>query len=130
MDEISLDQEVSGSSTDDCDDWATELRRKVGKTTCNKKRREMQCIWGDHCSMASDCPYLHTEEERKLFARFPRIRFSSLKTVECNNKDQHVTADQRKWCAFAHDDQDSWCLACKMYGHLTDNCQLRNECTF
>lgn len=100
MDEISSEDSVE--TGDDFDDWATELRRKVGKTTRNKKRRQMQCKWGDHCAMAAGCPYLHNEAEKRLFTRFPKIRFKFLKTRECNKKDQHVTAEQRKFCAFAH----------------------------
>lgn len=127
MDEIHSEHEESGStcSTDDFDDWATALHRKVGKTTHNKKRRETPCKWHDHCSMASECPYLHTPDEIKLFNKLPRIRFKFLKTRECNKKDVHNTAEKRKWCAFAHTAEDSWCLACKTYGHLKANCKAK-----
>lgn len=71
MDEISSDQ---GSSTEASDNWATELRRKVKNTA---RRREMLCRWGDHCAMGSECPYLHTKAEMRLFTRFRIYSLSS-----------------------------------------------------
>lgn len=106
-----------GESTEhatEFDDWTTELRRNVGRMTYVKRRREMPCKWGDHCNSASECPYLHSKEERRLFARFPHRRFKFFKTRECKGMDFHTTAEQRKQCGFAHDSEDSWCLDCKM----------------
>lgn len=80
------------------------------------------CQWGDHCIKGSQCPDFHTAEEKELFARFPTIQFRYFRAQECKKKHLHVTAQQRKWCAFAHDSEDSWCLRCKRYGHLTDDC--------
>jgi hypothetical protein len=116
---------LSTEHAEDFDDWRTELRRKVGRMTYVKRRRETECKWGDHCASASECHYLHTEEERKLFNRFPHFRFKFMKTKECIKRDQHLTVEQKKWCLFAHDGEDSWCLKCKMYDHLTDNCQVK-----
>lgn len=117
--------EQSTEQDTEFDDWTTELRRKVGKMTFVKRRKETPCKWGDHCAMASECHYLHTDEERKLFTRSPHFRFKFLKSRECKKKDVHLSTEKRKHCAFAHDSQDSWCLACKMYGHLIDNCQVK-----
>lgn len=52
----------------------------------------------------------------------PKIQFRFWKTKDCSKKDQHLTEQQRKECAFAHTYEDSWCLVCKMYSHLTNNC--------
>lgn len=100
------------------EDWNVEIRRKLGKTTKTK------CKWGQHCFNASKCSYLHTDEENQLFAKHPSVKFQYFKAKECDKKDEHVTAEQRKWCIFAHDSEDSWCLGCRMYGHLTNNCQV------
>ena len=105
--------------------WDTEVRRNPGKIVHAKKIKNTQCKWGDHCKKASQCPYQHTPEENQLFARLSHCRFQYFKTKECFNKALHVTAEQRKWCLYAHDSQDSWCLNCRMYGHLTDNCQVK-----
>ena len=124
----SSDEETVAESTDGSDtydNWATEVRRIVGKRTSNKKRKETQCSWRDHCAKAAECPYLHTPQERSLFERLPNIKFKYFKVRECNKLDQHTTEERRKWCAFAHDSKDSWCLSCKIYGHLTDNCQVK-----
>lgn len=124
LEDFSSDGESAAESTDGdtCDNWETEVRRIVGKRTSNKKRKETQCTWRDHCVKAAECPYLHTPQEWSIFARFPKINFKYFKTRECNKLDEHTTEKRRKWCAFAHDGDDSWCLACRMYGHLTDNC--------
>ena len=106
----------------DFDDWETEVHRKVGEMT---RRKEITCRWGDHCAVGFECPYKHTEYETELFAKFPMFRFKFLKTRECNKKEQHTTEELRKWCPFAHKNEDSWCLTCRMYGHLTDDCLLK-----
>lgn len=106
------------------DDWESELRRKINRS---KKRKEMHCKWGDHCSMAFDCPKEHSEEEIKLFKKFPKFNFKFLKTLECNKREQHNTPELKKWCTFAHDREDSWCTICKMYGHLTNDCKAKRS---
>ena len=105
------------------DDWVTVVRRKAGRMTRMRRRRETQCEWGDHCAKASECPYLHSDDEKKLFEKYPKIPFRLFKTKECAKKEKHTTKEQKKWCRFAHDDNDSWCRKCRMYGHLTDNCK-------
>ena len=62
------------------DDWASVVRRKPGMLTRMKKRKEEQCKWRDHCDMAAHCPYSHTQEEKRLFDRFPKICFKYFKT--------------------------------------------------
>ena len=104
------------------DDWASVVRRKPGMLTRMKKRKEEQCKWRDHCVMAAHCPYSHTQEEKRLFDRFPRIRFKYFKAKLCNKLEAHHSPALMRGCAYAHTSEDSWCLRCKMYGHLTDNC--------
>lgn len=121
----SAEYEADISDTFDILEWTTEVRRKPGKITYMKRRKETRCEKGDHCPDASDCPYLHTEDEGKLFAKLPKNKLQFFKIKECSKKDQHVTPEQKRGCPFAHDNQDSWCLDCKMYGHLTENCQVK-----
>ena len=116
--------ESSAAAGSDPDDWLTVVRREAGKRTLKKKRSEMQCRWGDHCSKASECPCKHTKEEKQAFARWPKIPFKFLKTRECNKLDKHVTTEQQKRCSFAHVPSDSWCLKCRIYGHLTNDCTI------
>lgn len=125
MDDITSSNDRSVENSDEVgeEDWITVVRKKAGKRTLAQKRREMPCSWGDHCAKASECPYLHTEYEVKLFAKYPKILFKFFKTTECSKKDKHLTEEQQKWCRFAHGDHDSWCRKCKMYGHLTDKCK-------
>jgi hypothetical protein len=106
-------------------DYTTEVRRQPGKMAAKKKRRETRCVKGDHCPQASLCPYQHTEEEEVLFEKLPNFKFQYFKAKECNKKDEHSTPEKRRWCAYAHDNKDSWCLNCKMYGHLTDDCLVK-----
>ena len=116
--------EYETEATGDFDGWDTEVRRKPGKMTHAKKKKENPCSFGDHCPETIECPFLHTEEEMKLFARFPKIKFQYYKSRICNKKEEHITEGQRKNCPFAHISDDSWCLDCRMYGHLTNNCQV------
>ena len=121
VDDISQSTENADDTGED--DWITVVRRKAGKRTLIQRRRETPCKWGDHCAKASECPYLHTEYEVKLFDRYPKILFKFFKTKECPKKDKHVTEEQQRWCRDAHNDNDSWCCKCKMYGHLTEKCK-------
>ena len=105
--------------------WKTELRRQPGKMTHMNKRKEMCCTRGDHCPKAFECPYQHTEDERKLFERHRYTSFQYFKTAACKKRDQHMTPELKKWCFYAHDDDDSWCLNCHTYGHLTNNCPMK-----
>ena len=116
------EQQASGKS-DKGDTWYSVLRRKPGLLTSAKRRREMSCKWGEHCSRAARCPYSHTEYEKKLFRLFPRVRFKYFKVKECGKKDTHTTPEQRRMCIFAHCNEDSWCLHCIQYGHLSQDCK-------
>ena len=113
-----LDECDSDDDSEDFNKWDIIGRKNPPKT------KKMRCPWKDHCDKAAQCPNIHTDEEKERFARFPRICFQYFKSQECRKKHQHVTALQRKSCAFAHVAEDSWCLACKMYGHLTNDCQV------
>ena len=113
------EQQASG----DTDTWGSVLYRTPGLYTKLKKKREMPCKWGEHCIKAADCPNSHTEYERKLFSKYPQIDFRYFKVRECNNKGVHTTHEQRRMCTFAHSNDDSWCLKCKEYGHLTQDCK-------
>ena len=106
------------------DDWSIVVRKKAGRMTRNKKRKDMQCHWEDHCVKKSECPYFHSDYEKKLFTKFPSNNFKFWKTKICEKNTKHSTPDQQKWCPFAHNEEDSWCLRCKMYGHLTDDCKV------
>ena len=113
------------SDKENYDDWGTELRRKVGSLTKRKRRQETVCKWGAHCVRGNDCLLKHTEYEKKLFTRYPTVQFKYFKAKECNKKMAHATEELRQWCTFAHDKSDSWCLSCKMYGHLTNDCKVK-----
>ena len=81
----------------DNDDWVTVVRRKAGRMTRMRRRRETQCEWGDHCAKASECPYLHSDNEKKLFEKYPKIPFRLFKTKECAKKEKHTTKEQKWW---------------------------------
>ena len=118
----SAEYEADISNTFDIFEWTTENRSKPGRMS---RARETRCEKRDHCPEASACPYQHTEEELRLFARFPNTKFQYFKTMKCGKIDQHSTPDKRKRCFFAHEGKDSWCLKCHMYGHLTDDCKVK-----
>ena len=98
------------------DTWAS----KAEMTARMKKQKKTRCRWGEHCVQASNCLYSHTEEEKSLFSRFPNSEFKYYRIKRCNK--EHKTPEQKKNCTYAHDSEESWCLKCSMYGHLTDDC--------
>ena len=135
-----VERSQSGSPTDandeddetlseDSDSWITVLRRKAGTKTHRDKVHSTPCKWGIHCSKASECKYKHTEKEQKLFRVFDgKIRFQYWKTKMCEKVSSGVqlrhAADS---CPFAHDSSDAWCLACKSWGHFTEECKSRTK---
>ena len=121
----SAEYEEDISDTFDILQWKTEVRRKPGRLSYVKRIRGTRCEKGDHCPEASACPYQHTEEELRLFAGLPNIKFQYYRTKKCPKIDQHSIPEKRKWCCFAHEAKDSWCLKCLMYGHLTDDCKVK-----
>jgi uncharacterized LabA/DUF88 family protein len=122
-------EEVTPTELDptDVDDWETALRQTAGvKKDRSRRQKDIECKYHEHCAAAFNCPYKHSEYERKLFAKHSKsIRFKFFKTNECNKKDIHNTEEERKWCLFAHDSEDSWCIGCRMYGHLIKDCQVK-----
>ena len=120
------EQDDSASLNDDADSlssggsWVDVVRVKRIVKWCGST----PCRWGVHCAKASACKFLHTDYEKEVFRKFPRIMFKYWKAKKCNKQDQHLTSEERKWCPFAHESGDSWCLECKIEGHLTDDCAL------
>ena len=107
-------------------DWILVARRKAGKKSWNKKRKTIPCKFGIHCSAALDCCYLHTDQEKKMFRVHSHIKFKFWKTRLCSKLEDHSTwpAERQAQCQYAHTPEDSWCLRCAMYGHLTDDCKV------
>ena len=106
-------------------------RQKRRKTASTEKQVEPpltdqmvapRCRNGDHCRKGAKCPFTHTKDEQELFDRHPTIDIRNLKTKWCRNLAQHTTDEAKKRCSFAHDNNDSWCLKCKKYGHFKDSC--------
>lgn len=118
----STSQNAGENDTESSTDWRVELRRQPGKMTHMKRRKETPCLHGDHCQKAAQCHYLHTEEEKKLFAKHPDVNFKYFKTQDCYRKAIHTSKESKKRCTYAHDNRDSWCLKCNLYCHLTKDC--------
>lgn len=109
-------------SSENGNEWNQVIRRKPGAITKALRIRETPCQWGDHCAAGQRCKHAHTKEEQKIFAKNPStIKYR--KTKLCPKKDEHTTPDKQKECSFAHTSSDSWCLKCKEYGHLTEECK-------
>ena len=123
--ELSAEPISAGQSsphdTDECDSESASPWKIVRRQP--EKISQKKCWSGDHCPNAAQCPYHHTKEELELFRTFPKI--DKFKTKECSKKDRHTTTKSRRRCSYAHDKDDSWCLKCKKYGHLTNDCHLK-----
>lgn len=99
--------ETKGSDKEADDEWVTVARRKAGRMTYTRCRKDQPCEWGDHCAKAGDCPYKHTEDEQRLFANFPKAHFKLLKTTICPYIDSHVSKEKQMLCIYAHREEDS-----------------------
>ena len=114
----SMDELPELSDQDEDDGWITYITKQAGLSTQRKKQKEISCRWGIHCAKASDCGYQHAEKERKLFARFPNVRFQFWKVKQCTKEKSHSSED----CLYAHGEKDAWCLCCKSSGHFSSRC--------
>ena len=126
LQESSMNMDIEGTDSNGSTtetEWETVARKKPGRMTYTRRRKDIPCEWGDHCAKARDCPYKHTEDEKRLFANFPKAHFKLLKTTICPYIDNHISKEKQMLCIYAHSEEDSWCRRCKIYGHLTDNCK-------
>ena len=118
-DDIKPDTEKKEQS----DTWVSVVRKKAGKRTIIRRRHATPCKWGIHCAMAYYCSYYHNEKDRKIFHDHRHTKFKYWKTRLCDKITLHTDPERQTYCCFAHNEQDSWCLKCKIYGHLTDKCK-------
>lgn len=122
---ISTADAESCSDAEDDDTWTKIARSKAGKKAWIQKRKKTECKFGIHCSAASNCPYLHSEQEKKTFHVHSHINFKFWKAKLCTSQDHFSqTSERQAQCPFAHNNADSWCLKCLMYGHFTDDCKV------
>ncbi len=112
-----------GQSNEDSGDlssggsWVDVVKKKKFR----KRVSHIPCEWGVHCAMGSKCKCKHTEDEIKVFNKWPKIKW---KTELCGKLDKHTTEAEQKWCPYAHSDKEAWCLKCKMTGHFTEKCAV------
>lgn len=119
-------EDATGSDTESNDTWTDVARNKAGRKALIQKRRKTECKFGIHCSTASACPYLHTDQEKKMFRVQSHIKFKYWKAKLCTNQDHFSQAPERQaQCSYGHSAADSWCLKCAMYGHFTDDCKVQ-----
>jgi len=98
--------------------WVDVVKRK----NFRKDVSHIPCQWGVHCAAGSKCKYQHSDYEREVFRKFPKVKFQKWKSRLC---EKHKTVEtESKWCPYAHDEEEAWCLKCKMRGHLTKNCAV------
>ncbi len=115
---------TSPSSADDEDGnegfQSVRSRRQTAKQREQRlRRRQSQCRNGIHCPAALECTMIHTAEEQRLFRKLPSIQFANWKTQLCSKTStRHCHAD----CPFAHAPADSWCVRCRVFGHLRAAC--------
>ena len=92
----------------------------VKRKNFRKDVGHIPCQWGVNCATGSKCKYKHSKYETEVFRRWPKVNFQKWKSALCKkHKDQ--TAES---CPYAHDEDEAWCLKCKMNGHFTKNCKV------
>lgn len=119
---------ATGSESDMDDTWILVARSKAGKKAWKQKRKTLKCTHGIHCSSASACPYLHSDQEQKIFRVQSHVKFKFWKSRLCTKQEHQepttMEPERLERCQYAHNDTDSWCLECAMYGHLTEDCKV------
>ncbi|KAM5344871.1 hypothetical protein ACJ41O_010733 [Fusarium nematophilum] len=120
--EIEATQSLNDPDPDgDNDGWTPVTRSNPTKGHHRAIRREQPCPHGIRCEKRGECGYVHTDEERRLFQGKPRQNFRLWKTAMCNKP----YCRDGKRCAFAHSQDEAWCLRCHVEGHFIDECQHR-----
>ncbi len=105
---------------DDC--WLTVIHKNMDKIEFLRRQKKIPCKWKEHCISGASCRNHHSEQENELFQRHPKFNFRFWKTRMCSNTNSHHKTGT---CIFAHGPEDSWCLICHIYGHLTSECKLK-----
>ena len=77
-----------------------------------------RCIHGLRCTHGSKCHNKHTEEEKMFFKKNGGQGNRWLKVKQCSGR----CGKSKRDCQYAHGEEDSWCLSCRVQGHSTDNC--------
>jgi len=87
--------------------------RDQNKAHKRAMKKAQSCSFGVHCGRRGQCGYKHTDEQLRLFDKFPNRNFTKWKSVKCENTRPHAAKD----CSFAHAGE-SWCPGCLTEGHF------------
>eukprot|EP00043_Microstomoeca_roanoka_P006231 m.61270 g.61270 ORF g.61270 m.61270 type:complete len:891 (-) comp13329_c2_seq1:977-3649(-) len=109
-------------------EWVTkQMHYSPERQHRNALRRRTPCRYGLHCKEASACPHLHSQEERNMFARYPKIKFHLWKSQRC----MRIGIHDFKTCPFSHGKENNdrlWCCNCQTWDiHLTADCPVRKN---
>jgi hypothetical protein len=117
-----LDSLDSPSSPDlDDGDWTTVSRYDPKQDHRRRQRHTQHCPEGIRCRKRGDCAYRHHPEEIAIFQSNPDREMRWWKTRKCNK----AGCREGKKCPFAHSDEESWCLGCKVLGHCLTECPVQ-----
>jgi len=118
-------EDAEGTSAEaDFSGFQSVQRRNRQAEHSRALRRRQECPRGLRCRQQSQCSYAHPDSVRRLWALHPRVNFFLWKTGPCDPA-RHNGAI--KDCPFYHSPSDAWCLACKMYGHPTNDCRFNHK---
>ncbi len=96
--------------------WVQVQRRKSNKI---KGKTSFPCQFHFFCKNKLKCTDNHTPEEIEFFKSGKKV-----KTRSC----YYAPNCQRgSGCNYAHTLEETFCLSCKLRGHLTENCSLKKD---
>ncbi|EXJ55428.1 hypothetical protein A1O7_08355 [Cladophialophora yegresii CBS 114405] len=117
-------EEMQGlNDPDDNDGWQVAARSDLGRDHRRGLRRTQPCPDRVRCKKRGECGYRHSDEERNLFRDNPNLNFQLWKTKKCTRAYGHSS----KRCAFAHGQNEAWCLRCRHEGHYNEECRYRSS---
>ncbi|KAM0276405.1 hypothetical protein ACHAQH_006757, partial [Verticillium albo-atrum] len=104
---------------EDHDEWETVRRSDPKKDHRRHQRQRQHCPEGIRCSKRGDCAHSHFPGEKAIFQSNPDRDMRWWKSRKCNR----IGCLEGSKCPFAHTDEESWCIHCRVLGHCADGCQ-------
>ncbi|KAH6687955.1 hypothetical protein F5X68DRAFT_231500 [Plectosphaerella plurivora] len=101
-------------------DWTTVTRSDPKQDHRRRQRQAQPCPEGVRCRKRGDCAYRHSPEEIAIFQSNPDRDMRWWKTRKCNKRG----CREGRQCPFAHTDEESWCIGCKVLGHCLTECPI------
>lgn len=113
-------QRLNDANKEDDGPWQIVNRSDPKAARRRNTRQSLPCAEGIRCPKRGDCGSLHSDQERKLFQKYPDRDFRWWKTQECQFKRCNNSGRE---CGYAHGREEAWCTRCRCEGHFPTECR-------